>query len=120
MVSLYGILWDRIYTFKVNLNLAFSFFYVSSNLHSFFFETFKKIIRKLLRNCSHGKIKSPDNTFCFFAQCVDAVGFCLFLKTYLEVDNFPADFCERLFRYFQRVDQDEPVKSPLPRGGELF
>uniref|UniRef100_A0A8C9XCB4 Diacylglycerol kinase n=1 Tax=Sander lucioperca TaxID=283035 RepID=A0A8C9XCB4_SANLU len=36
-------------------------------------------------------------------ECVDAVGFCLFLKTYLEVDDFPADFCQRLFRYFQHV-----------------
>uniref|UniRef100_A0A7N6BS82 Diacylglycerol kinase n=1 Tax=Anabas testudineus TaxID=64144 RepID=A0A7N6BS82_ANATE len=33
--------------------------------------------------------------------CVDAAGFCVFLKTYLEVDDFPTDFCQRLFHYFQ-------------------
>ncbi|XP_019736854.1 diacylglycerol kinase, alpha b isoform X1 [Hippocampus comes] len=39
-------------------------------------------------------------------EYVDAEGFSLFLKTYLEVDDFPADFCQRLFRYFQNVEQD--------------
>uniref|UniRef100_A0A672IYS6 diacylglycerol kinase (ATP) n=1 Tax=Salarias fasciatus TaxID=181472 RepID=A0A672IYS6_SALFA len=51
-------------------------------------------------------------------ECVDVVGFCLFLKTYLEVDDFPADFCRRLFRYFQHVDHDGCAKSPVPREGE--
>ncbi|XP_040889294.1 diacylglycerol kinase, alpha b isoform X1 [Toxotes jaculatrix] len=55
-----------------------------------------------------------------FGECVDAVGFCLFLKTYLEVDDFPADFCQRLFRYFQHVEQDGNTKSPLPKGGGVF
>ncbi|XP_053300285.1 diacylglycerol kinase, alpha b isoform X2 [Pleuronectes platessa] len=50
-------------------------------------------------------------------KCVDAVGFSLFLKTYLEVDEFPADFCQRLFHYFQRMEQDCSTKSPLPKGG---
>ncbi|XP_059185238.1 diacylglycerol kinase, alpha b [Centropristis striata] len=53
-------------------------------------------------------------------ECVDAVGFCLFLKTYLEVDDFPADFCQRLFRYFQHAEQDGCTKSPLPKGGGVF
>lgn len=53
----------------------------------------------------------------FSPQCVDAVGFCLFLKTYLEVDDFPADFCQRLFRYFQHVEQDGATKGPGPKGG---
>ncbi|XP_054472325.1 diacylglycerol kinase, alpha b isoform X3 [Anoplopoma fimbria] len=52
--------------------------------------------------------------------CVDAVGFGLFLKTYLEVDDFPADFCQRLFNYFQHVEQDASTKSPLPKGGGVF
>uniref|UniRef100_A0A8C4DF29 Diacylglycerol kinase n=1 Tax=Dicentrarchus labrax TaxID=13489 RepID=A0A8C4DF29_DICLA len=39
-----------------------------------------------------------------FGERVDAVGFCLFLKTYLEVDEFPEDFCQRLFRYFQHFE----------------
>ncbi|TKS71488.1 Diacylglycerol kinase alpha [Collichthys lucidus] len=52
-----------------------------------------------------------------FGECVDAVGFCLFLKTYLEVDDFPADFCQHLFQYFQQVEQDGSTKGPLPKGG---
>ncbi|XP_045932357.1 diacylglycerol kinase, alpha b [Micropterus dolomieu] len=55
-----------------------------------------------------------------FGECVDAVGFSLFLKTYLEVDDFPADFCQRLFRYFQHVEQNGSSKSPLPKGGGVF
>nr|XP_046240064.1 diacylglycerol kinase, alpha b isoform X2 [Scatophagus argus] len=55
-----------------------------------------------------------------FGECVDAVGFCLFLKTYLEVDDFPADFCQRLFRYFQHVEQDGLTKSPVPKGDGVF
>ncbi|XP_070815612.1 diacylglycerol kinase, alpha b [Chaetodon trifascialis] len=55
-----------------------------------------------------------------FGECVDAVGFSLFIKTYLEVDDFPADFCQRLFRYFQHVEQDGSIKSPLPPGGGVF
>uniref|UniRef100_A0A8D3CTZ4 Diacylglycerol kinase n=1 Tax=Scophthalmus maximus TaxID=52904 RepID=A0A8D3CTZ4_SCOMX len=51
-----------------------------------------------------------DNCFDFSHQCIDAVGFNLFLKTYLEVDVFPADFCEHLFRYFQHVEQDGSTK----------
>uniref|UniRef100_A0A8C2XNC4 Diacylglycerol kinase n=1 Tax=Cyclopterus lumpus TaxID=8103 RepID=A0A8C2XNC4_CYCLU len=46
-----------------------------------------------------------------FGEYVDAEGFCLFLKTYLEVDDFPADFCQRLFHYFQHVEHDAPSKS---------
>lgn len=53
----------------------------------------------------------------FCPQCMDAVGFCLFLKTYLEVDDFPADFCQRLFRYFQHAEQDANTKTPMPKGG---
>uniref|UniRef100_A0A7N6B7Q1 Diacylglycerol kinase n=1 Tax=Anabas testudineus TaxID=64144 RepID=A0A7N6B7Q1_ANATE len=46
-----------------------------------------------------------------FGECVDAAGFCVFLKTYLEVDDFPTDFCQRLFHYFQHVEQDGTTKS---------
>ncbi|XP_039885174.1 diacylglycerol kinase, alpha b isoform X1 [Simochromis diagramma] len=55
-----------------------------------------------------------------FGECVDAEGFCLFLKTYLEVDDFPADFCQRLFRYFQNVEQNGSSKSPQPKEGGVF
>ncbi|KAM9408497.1 diacylglycerol kinase, alpha b isoform 1-T2 [Pholidichthys leucotaenia] len=53
-------------------------------------------------------------------ECIDAEGFCLFLKTYLEVDKFPADFCKRLFHYFQHSEPDGSTKSPLPKGGGVF
>lgn len=43
-------------------------------------------------------------------QCVDAAGFCLFLKTYLEAENFPSDFCHRLYRYFQHAEKDGSSK----------
>lgn len=56
----------------------------------------------------------------FSPQCLDSEGFCLFLKTYLEVDDFPADFCKRLFCYFQHNEQDGSPDSPLPKGGKIF
>lgn len=43
----------------------------------------------------------------FHPQCVDRAGFCLFLKTYLEAEDFPSDFCQRLYRYFQHVEQGD-------------
>lgn len=54
--------------------------------------------------------------FDFFVQYVDAEGFSLFLKTYLEVDDFPADFCQRLFRYFQNVEQDGSTTTTQAKG----
>lgn len=63
---------------------------------------------------------SFGNNFNFSLQCVDAEGFCLFLKTYLEVEDFPADFCQRLFRYFQNVEQNGSSKSPQPKEGKDF
>ncbi|XP_013857472.1 diacylglycerol kinase, alpha b isoform X2 [Austrofundulus limnaeus] len=53
-------------------------------------------------------------------ECLDSEGFCLFLKTYLEVEDFPADFCKRLFCYFQHTEQDGSTNSPLPKGGRVF
>ncbi|XP_029007435.1 diacylglycerol kinase, alpha b isoform X2 [Betta splendens] len=57
-----------------------------------------------------------------FGECVDFSGFCLFLKTYLEVDDFPTDFCQRLFCYFQNVETDGSAKTKgsLPKGGGVF
>lgn len=37
-------------------------------------------------------------------QCINEEGFRLFLKTYLEVEDFPADLCQRLFRSFQNSE----------------
>ncbi|KAI9548771.1 hypothetical protein NQZ68_003305 [Dissostichus eleginoides] len=42
-----------------------------------------------------------------------------FGETYLEVDDFPADFCQRLFHYFRHVDQDGSIKCSLPKGGRV-
>ncbi|KAJ0023701.1 hypothetical protein NQD34_003600 [Periophthalmus magnuspinnatus] len=41
-----------------------------------------------------------------FGECLDEGGFSLFLKTYLDVRDVPADFCKRLFRYFKHVDHN--------------
>uniref|UniRef100_A0A8C1K3Q4 Diacylglycerol kinase n=1 Tax=Cyprinus carpio TaxID=7962 RepID=A0A8C1K3Q4_CYPCA len=37
-------------------------------------------------------------------ECIDEEGFRLFLKTYLEVEDFPTDLCKRLFRSFQNSE----------------
>lgn len=39
-----------------------------------------------------------------FFQCINEEGFRLFLKTYLEVEDFPVDLCQRLFRSFQNPE----------------
>uniref|UniRef100_A0A672IT97 Diacylglycerol kinase n=1 Tax=Salarias fasciatus TaxID=181472 RepID=A0A672IT97_SALFA len=36
--------------------------------------------------------------------CINEEGFRLFLKTYLEVEDFPVDLCQRLFRSFQNSE----------------
>ncbi|XP_064778579.1 diacylglycerol kinase alpha-like [Oncorhynchus masou masou] len=38
-------------------------------------------------------------------ECINEEGFRLFLKTYLEVEDFPKDLCQRLFRSFQSGTQ---------------
>ncbi|XP_051961919.1 diacylglycerol kinase alpha-like isoform X2 [Xyrauchen texanus] len=48
-------------------------------------------------------------------ECIDERGFRLFLKTYLEVEDFPADLCKRLFSSFQN---SESAKSDENR--EVF
>uniref|UniRef100_A0A674P296 Diacylglycerol kinase n=1 Tax=Takifugu rubripes TaxID=31033 RepID=A0A674P296_TAKRU len=37
-------------------------------------------------------------------ECINEEGFRLFLKTYLEVEDFPVDLCQRLFRSFQNPE----------------
>uniref|UniRef100_A0A8D0D7X9 Diacylglycerol kinase, alpha a n=1 Tax=Sander lucioperca TaxID=283035 RepID=A0A8D0D7X9_SANLU len=41
-------------------------------------------------------------------ECINEEGFRLFLKTYLEVEDFPVDLCQRLFRSFQN---SEPTQA---------
>lgn len=37
-------------------------------------------------------------------ECINEEGFRLFLKTYLEEEDFPVDLCQRLFRSFQNSE----------------
>ncbi|XP_030634095.1 diacylglycerol kinase, alpha b [Chanos chanos] len=52
-----------------------------------------------------------------FGERIDAVGFSLFLKTYLEVNDFPEDLCQRLYRYFQASEQHSSEKCTSPKDG---
>uniref|UniRef100_A0AAY4D946 Diacylglycerol kinase n=1 Tax=Denticeps clupeoides TaxID=299321 RepID=A0AAY4D946_9TELE len=45
------------------------------------------------------------------SQCIDEEGFRLFLKTYLEVEDFPADLCQRLFQSFQNSELNGDEKA---------
>uniref|UniRef100_A0A8D3CKK8 Diacylglycerol kinase n=1 Tax=Scophthalmus maximus TaxID=52904 RepID=A0A8D3CKK8_SCOMX len=46
-------------------------------------------------------------------ECINEEGFRLFLKTYLEVEDFPAALCQRLFRSFQNSEpaQEDSTKE---------
>ncbi|TMS16798.1 Diacylglycerol kinase beta [Larimichthys crocea] len=46
-------------------------------------------------------------------ECINEEGFRLFLKTYLEGEDFPADLCQRLFRSFQNSEptQEDSAKE---------
>lgn len=46
----------------------------------------------------------PPSRILLFLQCINEEGFRLFLKTYLEVEDFPVDLCQRLFRSFQNPE----------------
>ncbi|KAL6464760.1 hypothetical protein MHYP_G00270770 [Metynnis hypsauchen] len=52
-----------------------------------------------------------------FGERIDAEGFSLFLKTYLEVDDFPADLSQRLYQYFQSSEQHIPDRGAHPKDG---
>ncbi|KAJ7999536.1 hypothetical protein DPEC_G00195440 [Dallia pectoralis] len=55
-----------------------------------------------------------------FGECIDATGFSLFLTTYLEADDLPADLCQRLYCYFQNAERDVQMKSPPPKEGGVY
>lgn len=46
-------------------------------------------------------------------ECINEEGFRVFLKTYLEVEDFPVDLCQRLFRSFQNSEpgQEDSTKE---------
>uniref|UniRef100_H2ML94 Diacylglycerol kinase n=1 Tax=Oryzias latipes TaxID=8090 RepID=H2ML94_ORYLA len=64
-------------------------------------------------NCSLITLTTKCNVF--HPQYINAKGFRLFLETYLEHKNFPEDFCERLFRYFQHAEQNGSNKTVMPK-----
>lgn len=45
-------------------------------------------------------------------QCIDEEGFRLFLNTYLEVEEFPQELCERLFKTFKTSDEASESLKP--------
>lgn len=49
-------------------------------------------------------------------ECINEEGFRLFLKTYLEVEDFPVDLCQRLFRSFQnsKATQRDSASESIP------
>uniref|UniRef100_A0A674NUR0 Diacylglycerol kinase n=1 Tax=Takifugu rubripes TaxID=31033 RepID=A0A674NUR0_TAKRU len=50
-------------------------------------------------------------------ECINEEGFRLFLKTYLEVEDFPVDLCQRLFRSFQNPEAaQEDAASKIIHG----
>uniref|UniRef100_A0A3P8X1K4 Diacylglycerol kinase n=1 Tax=Cynoglossus semilaevis TaxID=244447 RepID=A0A3P8X1K4_CYNSE len=44
-------------------------------------------------------------------ECINEEGFRLFLKTYLEVEDFPVELCQRLFRSFQNSEPGQGDKA---------
>ncbi|XP_015199795.1 diacylglycerol kinase, alpha a isoform X2 [Lepisosteus oculatus] len=49
-------------------------------------------------------------------EWIDEEGFQLFLKTYLEVDDLPANLSQRLFRSFQNSEKDGASDAVVPPG----
>lgn len=82
---------------------------------------------QLLEYLEYSRIKAKDAMKDFhaggklvhhrFGDHIDATGFSLFLKNYLEVDDFPADLCQRLYWYFQRSERSGPDTNPHSKDG---
>ncbi|XP_036389348.1 diacylglycerol kinase, alpha a [Megalops cyprinoides] len=53
-------------------------------------------------------------------ECINEDGFRLFLKEFLEVEDFPADLCQRLFRSFQNSEHTGPDGTGPPAEREVF
>uniref|UniRef100_A0A8D3CIR8 Diacylglycerol kinase n=1 Tax=Scophthalmus maximus TaxID=52904 RepID=A0A8D3CIR8_SCOMX len=67
---------------------------------------------------SVNKVRLSPSFLSFFPpQCINEEGFRLFLKTYLEVEDFPAALCQRLFRSFQNSEpaQEDSTSEIMPR-----
>uniref|UniRef100_A0A4W6FG42 Diacylglycerol kinase n=1 Tax=Lates calcarifer TaxID=8187 RepID=A0A4W6FG42_LATCA len=65
----------------------------------------------ILQFTDHSKQNMPL-PFIFF-QCINEEGFRLFLKTYLEVEDFPVALCQRLFRSFQNSEPTQEDSQAL-------
>uniref|UniRef100_A0A8C7XZH4 Diacylglycerol kinase n=1 Tax=Oryzias sinensis TaxID=183150 RepID=A0A8C7XZH4_9TELE len=68
-------------------------------------------VKDVIKDFRPGGRLSEHNT----GEYINAKGFRLFLETYLEHKNFPEDFCERLFRYFQHAEQNGSNKTVMPK-----
>uniref|UniRef100_A0A8C8DPN6 Diacylglycerol kinase n=1 Tax=Oryzias sinensis TaxID=183150 RepID=A0A8C8DPN6_9TELE len=73
-------------------------------------------VKDVIKDFRPGGRLSEHNT----GEYINAKGFRLFLETYLEHKNFPEDFCERLFRYFQHAEQNGSNKTVMPKEGRVY
>lgn len=55
-------------------------------------------------NVAHSSLIVHNDLSSSYLQCIDEEGFRLFLKTYLEVEDFPTNLCQRLFKSFQNSE----------------
>uniref|UniRef100_A0A4W6FFJ3 Diacylglycerol kinase n=1 Tax=Lates calcarifer TaxID=8187 RepID=A0A4W6FFJ3_LATCA len=72
----------------------------------------------ILQFTDHSKQNMPL-PFIFF-QCINEEGFRLFLKTYLEVEDFPVALCQRLFRSFQNSEPTQEDSALINLHHGLF
>uniref|UniRef100_A0A8C8E333 Diacylglycerol kinase n=1 Tax=Oryzias sinensis TaxID=183150 RepID=A0A8C8E333_9TELE len=88
-------------------------------------EVLRTVTARLLRGfislvCKFEVNKKHQPIRFFTPQCINEEGFRLFLKTYLEGEDLPADLCQRLFRSFQNSESTQEqtnseILKPLPR-----
>uniref|UniRef100_A0A8D3DY94 Diacylglycerol kinase n=1 Tax=Scophthalmus maximus TaxID=52904 RepID=A0A8D3DY94_SCOMX len=72
---------------------------------------------------SVNKVRLSPSFLSFFPpQCINEEGFRLFLKTYLEVEDFPAALCQRLFRSFQNSEpaQEDSTSEIIACSGRVL
>uniref|UniRef100_A0A8C7ZX72 Diacylglycerol kinase n=1 Tax=Oryzias sinensis TaxID=183150 RepID=A0A8C7ZX72_9TELE len=75
-------------------------------------EVLRTVTARLLRGfislvCKFEVNKKHQPIRFFTPQCINEEGFRLFLKTYLEGEDLPADLCQRLFRSFQNSESTQ-------------
>lgn len=70
-------------------------------MHKLLITPYKDSSAILFNILSQLKSKYTSLVYSSPPQCINEEGFRQFLKTYLEVEDFPSDLCQRLFRSFQ-------------------